>query len=473
MLAGQVGRVIVQTTSVILLSRLLAPADFGVLAMVTAVIGVGALLRDFGLGQAAVQARHITQEQKSNLLWINVGVGALVAAMVWALAPAIAGLYKSPELTPVIQILSATFFLGGTSTQFRAELSRKMDFRGIITSEVSAQLLGVGCAVALAILGWGYWALVAQQLVDAFALLVGSILIARWRPSLPTRQPMGELLRFGWGLLGTQVVLYVSQNIDSFLIGTRYGATALGYYNRAFQLLMLPLNQVSAPATKVALPVLARVQDDAERFNNFLLRANLLVGFFVVAGLAYAASQASALVEIILGPQWSGSVLFFQVLAVAGCFQSLSYATYWVFLARGRTVSNLRFTLLTRSLVALGLVIASSVSVEAIAVAYSVGLMLCWPAGLWWIRRWGPSARLALQGARILSYGVVFALASWSSTLAFRFDSAWANLALGAVALVAAAALLWLLFPGVRRDLRQVIHSAHLVRGRRHEEKGS
>ncbi|WP_428981955.1 lipopolysaccharide biosynthesis protein [Microbacterium horticulturae] len=465
MLLGQLSRVVVQMLSVVVLGRLLSPSDFGVLAMVTAVVGVGGLLRDFGLGQAAIQAKSISTAQKSNLFWLNSAVGLSVALIAFWCAPLISSVYRMGSLAPVVQALSIVFLLGGMATQFRAELSRNMQFRRVIISEASAQAVGVCLAVGLAVLGFGYWALVAQQLADATIVLILSAVLSRWWPHKPSRQPMSLFLRYGWGLLGTQVILYISQNIDSFLIGRRYGATTLGEYNRAFQLLMLPLNQISAPATKVALPVLSRLRDEPIRFDDFLLRANLLVGGTVIVGLSFAASQSHALVLILLGPQWGSAADLFRLLAIAGCFQALSYAVFWVFLASGKTTSNLKFTLITRSCVAILVILGSQYSVEAVAVGYSLGLALSWPSGLLWIRKWGPARRLAIQGFRLLVYGSYVAAASYATLLIPGISNPVVELLLGGCGAIIALVIAFFLFRPMKVDTRSMVHTWNLLKG--------
>jgi PST family polysaccharide transporter len=468
MLAAQGARVVLQAVSVATLGRLLGASDFGVIAMVTAVVGIGGLIRDFGLGQAAVQAKAITSGQRSNLFWINTLAGATISAIVFLSAPAVGAMYGRPGLEPVVRALSVTFLLGGLVTQFRAELSRALRFRRLAAAEIAAQGLGVVAAISAALLGAGLWALVIQQLTEQLMLALLTGLVCGWRPGRPTREPMGGLLRFGSNLVGTQSIVYLSQNVDSFVIGRRFGSSPLGEYNRAFQLLMLPINQISAPATKVALPVLARLQDSRDRFRAYLLRANLLIGYVVAFGLLLCASQAEAVVHLALGSGWSASADIFRILAVAGCFQTLSYATFWSFLAHGRTASNMRFTLISRSFLVAAILAGSTWGVAGVAAAYSIGLALIWPAGLLWVRTFAPSRPLFTQGLRILACSAVAAAGSLA-TLSVSADlAAILQFGMGTAAALLVLGILFVVLPKFRADMREVRSTVTVMtRGRR------
>lgn len=454
---AQIIRVILQMCSVVLLARLLDANDFGVVAMVTAIIGIGAVLRDFGLGQAAIQAKTLSEQAKSNLFWLNSSIGLLIAVLVAICAPLISSFYGEESLALIVLALSTTFLINGVATQFRAQLSRDLKFRMIAVTEVGAQFLGISAGLICAFIIGNYWAIVIQQVTEALILLILSWFTCKWRPKGYSRsEPISKMLHFGWQLSLTQLVVYFSQNLDSLLIGRQSGAKVLGFYNRAFQLLMLPINQIGSPATKVALPILSKVQDEYQRFSKLLLNANLFVSCVVIYGLIWVFIQTESIVRIVLGEDWLTSVHFFRILAVAGCFQVLNYALFWVFLSRGLTKRNMIFTLCTRSVLSVAMICMASQGASYIAGTYAVGISLIWPVGLLCLKHFAPVRELFMQGMGLIlsgaiAGGITYLLIDW-----VRLGHGWLSLILSFMVFITLLIAMWLLFPAARSRLIEV-----------------
>lgn len=463
-MSGQACKILLQFGGIVVLARLLAPGDYGLLAMVTAIVGIGEVLRDFGLSAAAVQARSVSAQQRSNLFWINSAIGLALALAVFAAAPAIAAFYDQPALRSIAQLLALSFVFNGLATQFRAQLNREMRFGRLAMVDVGGQAVGLAVGITLALHGQGYWALVGQQLGQTAATLLLLAAATGWRPGLPRRGAgMGGFMRYGGNLMGTQLVTYLSRNLDALIIGQRFGAELLGLYNRAYQLLMLPLNQINAPATSIALPVLSRLNDDGERYARFLLHGQALMLHLILAIFAFAAAQAEPLIVLVLGPQWAAAVPIFQILALAGVFQAASSASYWVFLSKGLTGSHLRFTLTSRLLVIGGIVAGAHWGVHGVAIAFAAGCALAWLGALAWLRGSGvPVGAMFGNGLRLmLAYG----LCGFASAQAAAFaDSLPGRLALGTAAMVAAFGLLVALWPAFRGSVVAIVHSRRLLR---------
>lgn len=443
MLAGQLAKVTVQVASIVVLARLIAPEDFGLVLMVVAVVGIGDVLRDLGLSMGSIQARSLSEAQRDNLFWINSGIGLLLTLIVFASSWPLAAAYGEPRLVPITQALSVTFLANGVASQYRAQLNRQLRFRALVAVDVSGQAAGFLVALALALGGFGYWALVGQQIGQVLLLVVTLVVLGRWWPGLPQRRAgVQDILAFGWPLTGTHLLGYLSRNVDSLVVGLRFGPDVLGVYSKAFQLLMMPLNQINAPATMVALPVLARCQDDPAEFRRFLLGGQRILMTLTSAVLAVGIATAEPLVDIVLGAAWAGAAPLFQILGVGGLFQVAAYATYWAFLGLGLTKSNLRFALVSRP-VMVGLILAGSLfGVTGVAVSYSVGVGLVWLWGLWWLRSHPsvPVRGMLLNGVRSVIVSALAAAAGWAAVELTAGWSALASLSLGTAATVAALA---------------------------------
>lgn len=456
---SQFVRLAVQLAGIAVLARLLDPDQYGLMAMTLAVVGIGEVVRDFGLSNAAVQAENLSSGQKTNLFWINLGIGVGLAVLLIGLAPLIAAFYGNDSLTNVLRVLAATFVINGASAQYRAHLNRAMRFGSLAVAGTAGAVVSLAVAISMALMGLGVWALVGQQLGLTVVPLIVMVVAARWLPGLPRRgQQMRSLVSYGWYLMVTQLVGYASRNVDSVIIGRQFGAEVLGFYDRAFQMLMLPLNQLNAPSTTVALPVLSSLQKKEDEFNRFLVKGQTVMTSVVAVTFAFASAQAVDAVSIFLGPGWEKSALIFQILSIAGVLQAASYATYWVFLAKGLTASNLRFALISRPIVILVILGGSFWGVYGVAVAYGGGLVFNWIFGLWWIRKAAnaPARQMFWSGFRIMA---IYAIAACVGALvSVLMDSNGMAVRMSVVSLAFAAALLalWVVLPSYRRDLQTV-----------------
>ncbi|MGC0366348.1 O-antigen/teichoic acid export membrane protein [Rhodococcus sp. 27YEA15] len=467
-LAFQAVKFIVQTTSLILLARLLTPEDFGIVAMVVAITGAADLIRDFGLSLAAVQAKNLSDAERTNLFWANTGIGTVCFVVVSASAPLIAWIYGESQLLPIVFAVAGVFVLSGAATQFRAELMRSLRFTALSTTDVLASAIGVGTAVALALSGAGYWAIVAQLIMVAVATLVLSAFMSKWRPGLPQRDvSIKRFFRFGGGLLGTQLLGYATKNIDSIAIGAMYGPTTLGFYNRAYQLLMTPLNQINAPLTNVALPILAKVQDNPVTYGRYLAKAQLIGGYITASALAVSAGVAEPLIKVAFGDQWSSVVPIFALLAIGGIFRSVSQICYWVYLSHGLTVAQLRLYLFLRPAVIVITLAGLPWGAVGVAASSSIGFLVDWLVTLWHVRRVsGVDTMMLFRNSlrAILLFGAPAGLLAFAGSR--LFTAPLAALAAGLACAVGSAAVSALVFPAVRRDLTTMLEFAGRAIGR-------
>ena len=464
-------RISLQLVSVVILARLLGPSQYGLVAMVVAVVGVADTVRDFGLSSAAIQAPQLSQAQRSNLFWVNAGIGLALAALVFALASPIASFYHEPRLVGITRVLATMFLLDGAMTQYRASLLRAMRFRVIAFADALAPMVALVGAIVLALLGAGYWALVSQQIVSSVVALVVVVAAGRWIPGRWRRgEPMRPFFAFGGHLLGSQIIGYIANNADSLTIGRRFGAAPLGTYNRAFQLLMNPLNQVRSPSTTVALPVLSRAGGGRE-FDRIVTRGQLVLAYPLAVALALVVGTARPLVAVLLGPQWAGVPPILRLLAAAGLLQTLAFVGYWVYLSQGLTRELMKFTLVTSAIKVACVVGGSAWGVVGVAWGYAVSHAVEWPISLWWLSRIThvPARDLATGALRSIGIAAVVATSAFAGTEAAAAASPVVNLLAGLAAGLAAAGVL-LLVPRVRGDVRDVLHAVRAAVAQRPAE---
>jgi polysaccharide transporter, PST family len=467
MVFGQIGRLTIQLAGVLVLARVLSPEDYGAFAMVTVLVSVGELLQDFGLSSAAIQAPTVTRAQQTNLFWINTGIGLTLAVLAFAGAPWVAAFYHQPMLIPITRALAPSFVMNGLASQFRAHLTRNFQMTALSVAVVSAQAAGIMAGLLGALHGLGTWALVAQQLAFTFVNLAVMVKAADFWPGLPrTNTDIGGFLRFGGNLMATNLIGHISRSVNTVLIGNRFGAELAGLYDRAFMLLMLPLNQINVPANTVALPTLSKLQRDPARFERFLLHGQTVLLHALLGAFAYAAAVGDVLIGIVMGEQWLPAAPLFRILTVAGAFQAAGYATYWAFTAKGLTHQTLRFSLVTRSGLVLLLFGGLRWGVTGVTIAYALGILCMWPIGLYWLARCSdaPALAMAKNGASCLFAYTACALGAYAAVCLVPGAGPFSKVAASLLGMLGTMLLLFLVWPAYRADLYNIANTRALLK---------
>ena len=387
-LLAQGCRFVLQMASTILLARLLTPADFGLVAMVTAITGFVELFMDLGLSMATIQRAQITHAQVTTLFWINLALGTSLMALTAALAPAVAWFYEEPRLLPVTIALATGFVLGGLGAQHQALLRRHMRFASLASVDVSANLAGAVAAVAAALAGLGVWSLVVQRLVASLCTSVGLWIASRWRPGFTFRwSAVRPMLALGGHLTGFNTINYFARNADNVLIGRWWGPGPLGLYARAYQLLLLPLQQINSPISSVAIPALSRLQGEPDRFRSFYLQVLSLIASITMPLVVLMTVLSDEIVALVLGPQWEGAALLFRLFAGAVIVQPACSTAGWLYVATGRTDRMLRWGLAYSALILLSFFAGLPYGAAGVASCYSAAMLLQAVPCLWFAVR--------------------------------------------------------------------------------------
>jgi O-antigen/teichoic acid export membrane protein len=459
MVLSEGGRFAMRILGVAVLARLLTPADFGLIAMVATFTRLIELFRDLGLATATIQRTDISQEQVSYLFWVNVAAGVGGAALAAALAPVAAWFYGEPDLTQITVVLATAFLFGGVSVQHQALLRRQMKFSALAWLRVGASVGSVVVGVVAALQGAGYWALVAMSLTSSVIMTVGLWGVCGWRPCPPRRgtEATRALLAFGRNLTCTRLLAFFARNLDNILIGKVWGSDALGLYSKAYQLLMLPIQQIITPLTGVVVPVLSRLQDEPERFRNYYRKALQALSSLTMPIVVFTFVVADELVLLILGPQWGGTAVIFRLLVPAAFVGTFNGAAGWVWVALDQTDRQLRWGLIATPFYIAAFGVGVVWGPEGVAVAFSVaqcvlryaGLAYCYQTNFLefrdlWSAIWRPSVASIVAGVSVFAVhasGLVPPL------------GASASLAASLVTYFIVYLLVWLCTPGGRRAL--------------------
>ena len=321
---GRIANAALQLGIVAILARLVAPADFGVVSAALIVIGFSAIVSQIGLGPAIVQRRDLEARHHDTAFTASVLLGLSLGAAVWVTAPLAAAAVGIPSAEPILRVLAWTFPIQGLGLVSEALLRRELAFRWLANRDVLTYAIGYGAVgVALALAGWGAWALVAGQLTQT-GLRTAMLLVVH----PPRRQSWGEwrafreLMYFGGGFTIARIANYAALQGDKVVVGSTLGPAALGLYDRAYQFMAAPAHGIGLVLDSVLFPAMAKVQDDAARLGAAYRRGVALIALLVMPLSMLALVVAPEIVRVVLGAKWEAAITPFQILAVGMLFRT-------------------------------------------------------------------------------------------------------------------------------------------------------
>jgi len=363
--------------SLMVLARLLDPKDFGLVGMVTALTGVLMLFRDFGLSAAAIQHANVTEDQLSNLFWVNIVVGILLGLLLAAGAPVVAAFYHEPRLKAVSLALSLSFLFNAVGIQHGAMLSRQMRFTALAIVNTISLVSSIALAIGAALAGYGYWALVIMAVTGPFIASVGFWIAAAWVPGLPRRRTgIRPMMRFGGTMTLNGLVIYIASNLEKVLLGRYLGADALGLYGRAFQLVNIPTANLNGAAGEVAFAALSRIQDDGDRLRRYFLRGYSLVLAMTVPLTLLCAIFSADVIQVFLGPKWSAAAPIFRFLAPTILVFAVANPLSWMLTSLGRIKRLLKMGLVIAPIMIVSYFFGLPYGPKGVAFAYSTVMVL-------------------------------------------------------------------------------------------------
>jgi PST family polysaccharide transporter len=384
-IVGSAGNFALGIGSVVILARLLTPADFGVVTMVTT---FSLLLRSFGLNgftELIMQREELTDSLASNLFWINLGIGAILTLAFASSGRLLALFYHNSAVVQVTEGMSLTIVIGCLGYIHLGLLQRAMQFRTTATISFCAQVIQFVVSIVLAMAGWHYWALVWGSVAQTAAVAAGSLLVCRWMPSRPGRAAgTGSGLKFAVNVYSHFAFAYLTHNTDNLLVGWRFGARALGFYKKAYDLFVLPETQLLAPLSAVVVSTLSRVNRDREKFQRYFLRT---ISVLALVGMGIGADFAligQDLFRFLLGPGWEEAGRIFALFG-PGIGVMLLYNTHgWIHLSIGRPERWFRWGLMEFGCTVTLFLLTLPWGPSGIAFAWTASYFLLMFPGFWY-----------------------------------------------------------------------------------------
>lgn len=385
-------QILLNFAAVVVLARLLRPEDFGVLALVLPLTILYRTIANGGLQNSVMHEEALDHEKTTALFWSASAVNLVFAIVFMSAGPLLAWLYEDSRATGVALIWAPVLFLATLSAVHEGLLKRQLRFGGLLFAHLTGILLGIIVAIAAAVLGAGYWALLLQVIVADLFRTVAVWRLCEWRPSLrfsrDALRAAGPVRRYWRDLAAARFLNWLAQHPDRILVGRVGGTAMLGLYDSGRRWAFYPFFELFMALSDVAVATFSRVAGDAERFRAVVRRGLLPMFALPLPAIAFIFVEARDAVLLLLGQQWLGAVPFVRLMCLASFFGGLSRVTQWFYLARGETDRQLRWATLVQTPVMLvSVLVGSRWGAIGVAAGFATGnALLAIPSVAWCLR---------------------------------------------------------------------------------------
>jgi O-antigen/teichoic acid export membrane protein len=353
----------------VILARLLMPAEFGLIGMLAIFIGVAQTFVNCGFGEGLIQRQNATHRDECSVFYLNIAVGVLAGALLYAAAPWIADFYHQSILISLTRLMALDVVINSFGIVQIMLLTKEIDFKTQLKVSVIATVISGGIAVVLAMQGFGVLSLAAQVLIGDALSVIFLWAFHGWRPSAVfSLASLRELLPYGSRMFASSLLYCIFTEIYTLVIGRVYSPATLGLFTRARQMQQLPVDNLCNIVGRVSFPVFASVQHDKALLKRGLRKAArglVMINFPMMIGLAVVARP---LVLVVLTKKWEACVPYIQLLCVGGALFPLSLIHLYALSAQGRSDLFLRLEIIKRVLVGVSVALTFRYGVKGLLI---------------------------------------------------------------------------------------------------------
>ena len=339
---------IIGIVQLMILARILSPADFGLMALVMVAIGFSELFIDMGISNAIIYKQDIDSQQLSTLFWLNILVGIFFFILLVLISKAIAAFYKSPELSPLLNLVASTFLIKPWGQQFMVLLQKNMQFAAISKTEIISRIFSFIIVLALAYNKYGVYSLAYGTIAYALFCTIGYIFNGRkvQKPLLYFKlKGVSDFIHFGLFQMGEKALNYFSAQFDSILIGKLLGVETLGVYNVAKNLAMKPFALFNPIITKVTYPMMSKVNNDISLLKTFYLKTVKYLAYVNIPIYSLFILLASPIITVLFGVKWAAAIPLLQILSLSFITASIVNPQGTLLLAQGKAKTTFLWNL--------------------------------------------------------------------------------------------------------------------------------
>ena len=315
------------------------------------------ILRDFGLGASVIQKTNPSSKELDSLFWVTIGFGVFVTVVLIAFSSTIASFYELPKLSKLIKVISVAMFLGSVSIIPESLIKKDLDFKSLFFRNIGNLIISGSVTILMAYYGYGVWALIFKEIIFNFLLIIFNFSLVKWRPSFSfSYGSIKSYLNFSLPLFGENSLNYFVRNIDNLLIGKLLGDITLGYYSKAYSLMLLPVRQISGSIANVMFPSLSIIKNDKPKvwvgYMN-IVKIVSFVNFPIMISLYFFAKE---IVLILFGSQWLEVIPIIKALCFVGSIQSIATLAGSIYNSQGKTKLQFKVGLFSKSIMSTAIV---------------------------------------------------------------------------------------------------------------------
>lgn len=341
----------IQFISGIILARLLTPYDYGCIGMLAIFMTLAEAFIDGGFGSALIQKKQPTQEDYSTIFYWNLGMAALMYAILFVSAPAISRFYNIPLLCNVLRVQGVILFIYAFNIVQRNQLRKKLNFKVLSIVTITTSIIALCVTIFMAYRGYGVWALVAQHIITAAIPAFVFWFFVKWRPiRIFSWKSFKELFSFGFYMFMTHLVNTFCSKLQGLLIGKLYSPATLGYYSKASSTERLASGSISSVMTQVTYPLYVKVQEDKSAMASMIRRLTMTISYVTFPLLMVLLLTAKPLFVLLYSDKWLPSVPYFQVLCIVGLSSCLQAVNTQPIAAIGKSKTMFLWTLAKRTI---------------------------------------------------------------------------------------------------------------------------
>ena len=335
----------------IIMARILTPADYGLVGMLTIFIAVSQSLIDSGFSQALIRKQDRQEVDNSTVFYFNIIVGVGLYLILFFSAPLIAKFYNEPLLSPITRVISLSVVFNSLAVVQRALLTARLDFKTqAVASCLGATISGVN-GIWMAYSGFGVWSIVWQQVSNLAIVTILLWILSKWKPILAySWKSFRELFGFGSKLLASGLLETLYRNIYLIVIGKIFNASDLGYYTRANQFASLPSSNVTGIIQRVTFPVLCSIQDDTAQLTDVYRRMLRMSAFIIFPPMLLMAAVAKPMIVTILTEKWLFSAVLLQICCMAMMWYPVHAINLDILQVKGRSDLFLKLEIIKKIL---------------------------------------------------------------------------------------------------------------------------
>lgn len=407
----------------VVLARLIAPEEFGLLGMILIFSAIGNSLSDTGMSQSLIRSDNPDEDDFSTVFSMNLAISVFLYLVFWISAPYISEFYDQPRLTDLIRVYCLVIIISSLFAIQKARLTYELNFKFQMKAQLPSLFISGFIGIFLAYLGFGVWALVYMQIAAGLSLAIMYFFQTRWIPNMKiSKIKLKEHFNFGYKLALSGIMSRIIQNIFPMVIGKYYSAAMVGFYTRAYTMKELPVLTISNTLDKVIYPIFAKLKNDENQLKKAYQKIQILSLLVLSTIMLLLILTAHPLFGLLLGENWLPAVPYFQLLCITGIFYPINKYNSNILKVKGRTDLYLRMAVVVNVTLVLGIILTVKYGIIPLILAQVINSLMAVIINIFYANKFVnypfkeqfvDAFKTALPG--MISFALIFSLVEFTS----------------------------------------------------------